>query len=800
VFEDRDRYAEFYTEHLWALLPEIYRTSDTDSDEPTVHGPLRELVVRLGAQVAIVRRAIDRTREDQSIESCDDWLIPYLGDLLATRIVAGLDARAQRLDVANTIYYRRRKGTVAILEEIAADITNWNVRVVEFFRRLGRTRHGFDPAIGLDRGAAVIDGLRGARSGTPVGGFADLRHAGAAQCTRTAFDEYFHTADFRRGRARSGWYNIPKLGVFLWRLKSFPEASSTPVEDVACPGQFTFDPTGREVPLFARDFRVRSEYGDAWVTPDEWMLPGPISKELFAREQARLYPESLVVVDVSAAGETNVPAANAGVVPQRGRFEPTAAAAPGVNRRVRYHHGFSSEIGAGPYDRRAAGEAPLAQPAPMSVAVSGGGNALQGALAALGATGTLSIADSLTYTAVNDVLNFTDILLQAGQNQRPVVRLNGGAWTFQGGAGANLAFEGLFVSGADIVLTGTFDTVTLSCSSLDPGEEVQANGALPRAVDGRDLHPGTIWIEGVVAHLVVRRVICGPIRTRFGGAVQKVSIADSIVQGVRTSIPGPLVAADLSDPQQLLRLLRDGRDPLGVFLRGQLSAATSAALAAYDPTTLPGVGLIGQIVTDLNAVIGGASIYSVARFADVTLPPRLADEASAGPPPAERPRVNRLLLESAYALALAPAAIACGEAEVSIERTTVLGQVFAHRISASESILAGFAAAEDAQDGCVRFTAYVDGSALHQPYESVTIAERAAIFVTARFGQPGYAQLGLLADREILTGTTIRAGAKNGSEMGAFARELYAIKERGLQIKLGEFMPIGLTPVLIHVT
>ena len=65
-----------------------------------------------------------------------------MADLLATNLVSGLDSRGQRLDVAKTIYYRRRKGTVALLEELAADITGWEVRVVEFFRRLARTRQG----------------------------------------------------------------------------------------------------------------------------------------------------------------------------------------------------------------------------------------------------------------------------------------------------------------------------------------------------------------------------------------------------------------------------------------------------------------------------------------------------------------------------------------------------------------------------------------------------------------------------------------------------------------------------------
>jgi hypothetical protein len=799
VFEDRDRYAAYYTEHLWMLLPEVYRTSD--SDDPAKKGPLREIVERLGPQVAIVRRSIDRSLEDPFIESCDDWLIPYIGDLLATRIVAGLDARAQRLDVANTIYFRRRKGTVAILEEIANDITNWNARVVEFFRRLARTRHSFDPAIGVDRDLAVIDGLRGALSGTTAGGFADLRRAGAAQKSQTAFDEYFHTADFRRGRGGSGWHNIPKLGVFLWRLKSFPYDDSTPVEDAACPGQFTFDPTGREIPLFASDYRGKEQYGDAWVTPDEWMLPGRISPELLTREQAHLYPNSVAVVDVTSAGETLLALANTRIVPERGRFRPTTPPSPGVARRVRFHHGFSSEIGAGPYDRRSSTEDPLPQPSPASPSVSGGGSQFQTALAALGATGTMAIQDSLTYNAVANLTNFTDVLLQANQNQRPVVRLNGTPWIFQGAAAARLAIEGILVSGGDIVLRGTFDSVTLRCATVDPGEEIHSDGAVAKSVDGLVLGPSTIWIEGSVAEIVLDRAVAGPIRTRSGGSVERISIVDSIVQGVRTTLFGPLIAADLRDPQNLLRLLSKGQDPLDVFLRGAFSAAGAAALAAYDPSQQPTPALVSSSVAELNTILAAGALYAPARFAAVPLPAELAAEAAAGPGPTDLARVNRLLLEAAYALELAPAAIACGSAAVSIERSSILGCIYAHRISASESILYGFASAEDPQDGCVRFSAYVEGSPIHQPYESVTIADHSAIFLTLRFGQPEYAQLTRLADREIISGdNTITAGAKNGSEMGAFSRELYPIKERGLRVKFDEYMPIGLTPVLIYVT
>src|SRR5438874_7621179 len=147
MLPDEDRYAAFYAEKLWNLLPGAYRAAD--SEEFDRNGPLRELVNRIGAQAAILRRSIDRMWDDQSIETCDDWLIPYIGELLATNLVSSLDARGQRLDVAKTIYYRRRKGTVALLEELAANITEWDARVVEFFRRLSRTRHSLDPEIGL---------------------------------------------------------------------------------------------------------------------------------------------------------------------------------------------------------------------------------------------------------------------------------------------------------------------------------------------------------------------------------------------------------------------------------------------------------------------------------------------------------------------------------------------------------------------------------------------------------------------------------------------------------------------------
>src|SRR6202165_244090 len=151
--KDVEHYSAYYAEKIWSLMPAAYRTADTIVEEAGGHlqegnGPLREIVNRIAFQVGVIRRSIDRAWEDQSIETCDDWIIPYIGDLLATNLVSSLDARGRRLDVANTIYYRRRGGTVGILEEIAHDITSWDAKVVEFFRRLEPRRHGRDPGTG----------------------------------------------------------------------------------------------------------------------------------------------------------------------------------------------------------------------------------------------------------------------------------------------------------------------------------------------------------------------------------------------------------------------------------------------------------------------------------------------------------------------------------------------------------------------------------------------------------------------------------------------------------------------------
>jgi hypothetical protein len=833
-----DGYAGYYAQRLWALLPEVYRTDDTDASGAP--GPLQELLNRVGAQTAVVRRSLDRLWADQSIETCDDWVIPYVGDLLGTNLVNGLDARGQRLDVAKTIYYRRRKGTLAVLEELAHDVTGWPAQLVESFRRLARTRHGLDPMVGpaafgnVDSSQLAsllrIEGLVGALTGTPAGGLADLRNAHGALLAGSAFDEAFHTADLRAGRGALGHFGIPKLLVFLWRLTSFAITSGTPVAVAGCPGQFVFDPTGREIPLFLPQPAHPNDYADKWTARNEWLVPGRITAGLEDALAVAGPPAPAIPFGYAVTG-----ADLAKVWPELGRFEVTEPSPP-APLTVDYHYAFSAAdrlyIGAGPYNRLVFADPP---PQVGQLTTIQADTGLASALSALAPSSTLVIDSSLTYTEVlpdvgTDAEPITAVLVQAANEQRPVLRPAPSSppadsppvWVFTGADGAKLTLDGLLISGCDIVLRGAFDTVRITGCTLDPGTLYRGAAPVPpaatplaSAVDGQLLQPTTIWIEGgavpgsppsgsppgsgtgAIGRLLIDHSITGPIRTRYGGAVETLTITDSIVQAIPATIGPQYSAADIYDPA-LFAKSHKATVPLSQALLGALPAAAQAALDSYSapgPVSPP-------VVAGLNDLVNGPSLWNPTSFAEVALDPdlqALVAQTSSSPPSSLTPTVNRGLLDAAFPIALGLAAIAVSDATVTLSRVTVLGRLAVHRLYASDSILADFADVDDTQDGCVRFSAYVGGSRLPRQYESVAIGSHASLFTSTDYGDPGYAQLLEAVDQAITSGT-IAAGADSGSEMGAFCSCLAPIKEQGLLTKYAEYMTLGLTPVVIHVT
>ena len=122
---------------LYDRLPEIYRIRDAEQTPPGMLAAyLRAAEDVLGA----VHENIEALYDDLFIETCDDWVVPYIADLLGTTHLKG-EARTLRADVADTIPLRRRKGTLSAIERLARNLTGWPERAVEMRPNVGWSQH-----------------------------------------------------------------------------------------------------------------------------------------------------------------------------------------------------------------------------------------------------------------------------------------------------------------------------------------------------------------------------------------------------------------------------------------------------------------------------------------------------------------------------------------------------------------------------------------------------------------------------------------------------------------------------------
>jgi hypothetical protein len=361
---------------LYRLLPSVYRNRDAAIDEP-----LRALLSVLGDELDLLRQDIDRMHDNWFIETCDEWVVPYVGDVLGVEGVhpGRPGVFSLRAFVANTLAYRRRKGTASVLENIAQDVSGWSVSGVEFFQLLTTTQHqdhvrmttvwSTDPSE-ADRIGAV--------------GTIDVRQIPLLARLGTAFDTASRTIDIRPFTQREGWYHIDRLGIFLWRLHSHPMRNMPllHVDDVIDGDRafqrFCFHPLALACPLFTSPVRQLG----ATQRRREWEVPQPIDRDAFNADIARYYgadksllllidgepvsAERVVAVDLDWDGPLGdlLPAPSAGepgvrafIDIERGRLvlEPSPYPASSLvdpeDLRATYHNGFSANIGGGTYGR-----------------------------------------------------------------------------------------------------------------------------------------------------------------------------------------------------------------------------------------------------------------------------------------------------------------------------------------------------------------------------------------------------------------------------------------------------------------
>jgi hypothetical protein len=731
-----DQYEQYFAEKLWELIPSIYRHEDGLAERP---GTLRAFVELIAEQAALLRRSHDRLWDDAFIDLCDDWAVPYIGDLVATRMVSALNKRARRVDVAKTIYYRRRKGTPRVLEELIADITGWEGKVVESFRFLGRFQHRLDPPI-----PERVD---------PSPGWADLRAPRLAEMAEGPWDPFAHTADVRKNHGKTGRWNIPKITFHLFRLAAIPLRGVAPHARTGG-ATFTFDPSGRDIQLFMPRHRDESYAWDTWQSALPWQVPAPMG--------CRVLGHAEYVIDERLRAKLLAAGVTAGAVAELGpavgvRF-PTEAA---LHAWLATLASSAELLAAGNYDMIRAtalfaecGKAAL-WPDAVAVAPSGGLPVHRERVAAA------SLADwSLTAADVDLLVDPTlgRFKLAPAPAAPAAVRVEY-AYGFGGRIGA-----GGYDRRADVV-----DSPDLVVPIAAPVGTI--NAATFPATAGR--------LAGVVEV---------PDSATYGVTGNPAAVETLAIQAANFERPYVRLAADwvfTAAPGVDATLVLEGlwigaSAPASLVLRG---AWTSVVIrhCTLDPggvdtdgAALPPVRL--WIEGDVDRLTVRASIVA-------TIATRAGGE------------IDELVVEDSIADAQRAGGVAISQTpgDLQLRRTTVLGQVAADRLDASCVLVTDFVDITDTQNGCFRFSAAPDGSRLPHPYRWVTW-NGGPVFASSRFGDPGYTWLADAAPDEL------RRGGEDGVEIGAWSSVLAPIKEDSLLRKVEEYLPFGLIPVFIRET
>ncbi len=682
----------FDADTLYGLLPAIHRIRDAEQFPP---GALKGLLSAFADEFAVMEENLDQLYDDLFVETCADWAIPYIGDLIGYEPLHSLgETRGlARAEVAHTLALRRRKGTAAVLEQLARDVTGWNARAVEFFQLLGATQY--------------MNHLRLHSRYSP-----DMRQWEPLVRIGGAFDSVAHTVDVRRIENGRGRFNIPNIGIYLWRLNAYSHTCSPAIR--VDDRRYLISPLGHPLPLYTNP----QTEDEITHLADPINVPDPIRRRVMADRLALYYgtvqtsagpvdnadpsivlyvdglevPREDVVVcnlaDDGAGWAHQAPAGHYAIDPALGRI----AVAPDLNVpesvQVTYHYGFSADMGGGEYSRPRADDATGA----TVLHVPTDHATIAAALTALAGDGVVEIADSGRYeeTLSVSIAPGGHVILRAAEQCRPTLIL-GGEMTLSGGADSTFSLEGLLVAGGRLrvaaVAGNELARLNIAHATLVPGRALDAAGD-PTAPDGESL-----MVEIANVAVVIDHVIVGALRIHEGASV---TANDSIVD------------------------------------------ATAAHRMAYA----------------------------------------------------------------------APDAVAPG-GKLSLGACTLIGRVRAAEVgTVSNSLLLARRAAGDTlpavcvvrrQTGCVRFSYLPFDALTPRRYRCQPETEAGEIDVTPRFtslryGMAAYCQLARS------TADAIRRGGDDESEIGAFHALFPAQREANLQIRLREFLRVGLVAGIFYET
>lgn len=744
---------------LYNLLPALYREQDAEQGEP-----LRALLRIVQRQADAIEADIGALWNNAFVETAAPWIVPYIGDLVGTTplfdashirqpdtakalfpdlagptLVPEVALRA-RADVAKTIYYRRRKGTLPMLEELARDVTGWAAHAVEYFELLGWTQF-------------VRNHIREHALLCP-----DIRSPEAIDRLNGPFDHVAHTADVRAIAQNEGWWNIRNIGFHLWRLRSFEAERVTPRRVTAADDwRLHFSPLGQDAPLFSR---LRRE-GDARGLATEFHVPQAIRPALFYEDleayggvlpppgftafyglfdvvPGSLLPQApdaslMVFLDGIPVPPERVRCSNLSIWSQpaddtiavdvaRGRLALGALLDPALPVGVWFHHGFPADLGGGPYRRRAWQVRRDLQDRALPVDGSGDPGTfgtIADALAEwvnLGRPNTvISVRDNRTYAEALTIepADGAWLAIEAADGVRPHLRLPAPLTITGIHEGASVTLSGLLIEGT-VHVEGSLDRVRLLHSTLVPGGSIaEPDPDLPPPAAGPT--PAAILVEGEAGGEEINQdlrielafSVTGPLR--LPRHIEGLWALDSIIDGVDVSAIADPAADDAPGPPAWLE-----------------------RVTVIGATHVKELTLASEVIFD-GVVLCERRQTGCVRFSWLA-------------PGSETPQRYRCQPDLRIA------------EEIEAAGGDALGQ-----------------AQKDAIRDRVRLWLTPE-------------------YTSERYGQPAYRQLHLNGPAEIAK------GAEDGSEMGAYCHLKQPQREANLRLRLEEYLPFGLEPGIIYAT
>lgn len=752
-------------DRLYELLPVIYRQRDAEQALQ-----LRALLRVIAEQVKVVEDDISQLYENWFIETCQDWVVPYIGDLVGYQVlheagepgdVTTVEGQSRnkilipRRDVAHTIRDRRAKGTLALLEQLAEDVAGWPARAVEFYTLLGWFQN--------------INSLHPKRGRT-----VDLRDGDALDRIDGPFDELAHTVEVRRivSHRSIGWYNIPSIGLFAWRLKVY-SVTKTRARHKREEGQgaFTFSILGNDSPLYTK----QEPKAETQLTSVELNFPTAIRRRSFERDVKRaqdlkksvsdyygedkslfiwtghlqqpgsqqqehaqptqVFWEPVTLDRIVAADLTDwqyqPEREKVAVDPVLGRIAFATNHAPRGGLRVYYHYAFSADIGGGEYNR------PLFQPTTYKLfqvsKKEGDINSIEDAL-----------EEWEKWKAANPPSD--------PDNPKP----------------RNAIIE--------ITDSGVYTEEQLSIS-LGKNESLQIRAANRKrpVIDLTEREPDRTGALGVQEGIT-------------GAAGSRLILDGLLIFGWGIDITGPLAELTIRHCT-----LVPGWD-LEHDCEPKNADQASLTLTHTD-----------ACVTIEHSILGSIEVNE--------------DEVHQEPIPI---KISDSILDAANneeALSTSDRPKRIAHAKLTILRTTVLGKMLVHAIELAEnSIFTGLVRVARSQVGCVRFCYVPERSRTPRRYncqpdlveqavdrdDTIPDTEKAAekqresdrvepAFNSVRYGTPTYCQLADTCAEEI------RRGADDESEMGVFHDLFQPQRAANLRARLDEYTPAGMEAGIIYI-